>query len=158
MALVVVEMMVVQVVAAVHLDNINETKYNRPIEADGFCRHAHISERTRTEGTPYVKGWCEKCAAWVFTNKTFCICCRKRVQHKVHHRHTKQVLEHAVLLHEKVMNEYRVMPYREMVWVETEFKGRRYHIPLKDLVLWVEHPNKKDMMEIILDHITTVRG
>ena len=150
--------MVVQVVAAVHLDNINETKYNRPIEADGFCRHAHISERTRTEGTPYVKGWCEKCAAWVFTNKTFCICCRKRVQHKVHHRHTKQVLEHAVLLHEKVMNEYRVMPYREMVWVETEFKGRRYHIPLKDLILWVEHPNKKDMMEIILDHITTVRG
>ena len=84
----------------IHLDN--EIKQSRPIESDGYCRHAHISERTRTEGTPYVKGWCEKCGAWVFTNKTFCICCRKRVQHKVHHRHTKQVLEHAVLLHERL--------------------------------------------------------
>ena len=146
----------VVVVAEIHLDS--EIKPSRPIESDGYCRHAHISERTRTEGTPYVKGWCEKCSAWVFTNKTFCICCRKRVQHKVHHRHTKQVLEHAVLLHEKVMDEYRIIPYRETVYVETEFKGRRYHIPLKDLTLWVEHPNKKEIREIILDHITTVRG
>ena len=141
----------------VHLDN-RETERSRPIETEGFCKHAHISERTRTEGTPYVKGWCETCGAWVFTSKRFCICCRKRVQHKVHHRHTKQVLEHAVLLHEKVMDDYRIMPYRETVFVETEFKDRRYHIPLKDLTLWVEHPNKKEIMEIILDHITTVRG
>ena len=145
------------VVDRVHLDKI-KTEQKRPIETDGFCKHAHISERTRTEGTPYVKGWCETCGAWVFTSKTFCICCRKRVQHKVHHRHTKQVLEHAVLLHEDVMNEYRTIPYKEMVWVETYFKDRRYHIPLKDLVLWVEHPNKKEIMDIILDHITTVRG
>jgi hypothetical protein len=68
------------------------------------------------------------------------------------------VLEHAVLLHEKVLDEYRIIPYRETVWVETEFKGRRYHIPLKDLLLWTEHPNKKEIMDIILDHITTVRG
>jgi hypothetical protein len=56
------------------------------------------------------------------------------------------------------MDEYRLIPYQETIWVETNFKGRRYHIPIKDLILWVEHPNKKDMIEIILDHITTVRG
>lgn len=140
---------------AVHLDKVQS---RRPIIADGFCRHVHISERTRTEGTPYVKGWCEQCAAWVFTNKRFCICCRKRVVHKVHHMHTKQVLEHAVLLHEKVMEEYRIIPYKETVWIETEFKGRSYHIPLKDLILWMEHPNKKEILDIILDHIKTVRG
>jgi hypothetical protein len=132
------------VVDRAHLDD-QESSQRRPIETEGFCKHAHISERTRTEGTPYVKGWCETCGAWVFT-------------HKVHHRHTKQVLEHAVLLHEKVLDDYRIMPYREQVWVETEFKDRKYHIPLKDLTLWVEHPNKKEVMEIILDHITTVRG
>lgn len=145
------------VVDRAHLDS-QDPSQKRPIETEGFCKHAHISERTRTEGTPYVKGWCETCGAWVFTSKRFCICCRKRVQHKVHHRHTKQVLEHAVLLHEKVLDDYRIMPYREQIWVETEFKDRKYHIPLKDLTLWVEHPNKKEVMEIILDNITTVRG
>jgi hypothetical protein len=137
---------------------VRSDKPNRPIESNGYCKHVHISERTKTEGTPYIKGWCATCSAWVYTDKSFCICCMKRVAHKTHHRHTKQVLEHAVLLHEKVMDEYRIMPYKETVWVETEWKNRKYHIPLKDLILWVEHPNKKDIMDMVLDHIRTVRG
>ena len=29
------------------------------------CRHVHVSEQTKTDGTPYLKAWCEKCKAWV---------------------------------------------------------------------------------------------
>jgi hypothetical protein len=131
---------------------------NRPIESNSFCKHVHISERTRTEGTPYLKGWCSQCGSWVFTEKTFCICCRKRVKHKVHHRHTKQVLEHAILMNNELIDEYRIMPYSKSVWVETEWKERRYMIPIKYLVLWQDHPNKNEIMDMVLDEITTVRN
>jgi hypothetical protein len=130
----------------------------RPIESNSYCKHVHISERTRTEGTPYLKGWCSKCGSWVFTEKTFCICCRKRVKHKVHHRHTKQVLDNAILMNKELIDEYRIMPYSKQIWVETEWKGRRYMIPIKYLVLWEDHPNKNEIMDMVLDEITTVRN
>ena len=64
-------------------------KPKRPINnANPECKCVHIDQRTRTSGTPYVKGWCNTCGAWVFTEKSFCICCMKRVKHKVHHLHT----------------------------------------------------------------------
>jgi hypothetical protein len=80
------------------------------------------------------------------------------VKHKVHHRHTKQVLDNAILMNKELIDEYRIMPYSKQIWVETEWKGRRYMIPIKYLVLWEDHPNKNEIMDMVLDEITTVRN
>ena len=130
------------------------------------CERSHIfaQERRSIMSIPRVLsfgdnvGWCSKCGSWVFTEKTFCICCRKRVKHKVHHRHTKQVLDNAILMNKELIDEYRIMPYSKQIWVETEWKGRRYMIPIKYLVLWEDHPNKNEIMDMVLDEITTVRN
>ncbi len=144
-------------------DKEKETKTKvRPINPDTSCKCVHVDMRTRTSGTPYYKGWCSNCKAWVFTDKTFCICCMKRVKHKIHHLHTKKVMD-------KFSDEYKDklasfvemgMEMAAMMFIETEYKDRRYHIPAKLVAQWSKLPegmDRKDLMAEILDAITTVR-
>jgi len=135
-------------------------KPKRPINnANPECKCVHIDQRTRTSGTPYVKGWCNTCGAWVFTEKSFCICCMKRVKHKVHHLHTKRVMDKFVDEYGPDFTKYVQlgMDMAEKMFVETDFKDRRYHIPIKYVVEWSKNTNQKEIMEEILDRITTVR-
>ena len=65
-----------------------DSSKNKPtvgIKPQPKCRHVHISEQSKTDGTPYLKAWCEKCKGWVYTEKRFCICCRGYVKHKTHY-------------------------------------------------------------------------
>ena len=128
------------------------------IKPQPVCRHVHISERTKTDGTPYIKGWCEKCKAWVYTEKRYCICCRGYVKHKTHHLHLKRILNEALKIHDKTVSEYKVFPYRDLTFVEIIFQKRKYHIPLKYLALYDEHPNKGEILPLVQDYICTVRG
>ena len=45
----------------------------------------------------------------------------------------------------------------QKMFVETDFKDRRYHIPIKYVIDWKKNSNHKELMEEILDKITTVR-
>ena len=121
------------------------------------CRHVHISERSKTDGTPYIKGWCEKCKAWVYTEKRYCICCRKYVKHKSHFLRLKKILNIAMEEHYQAIQEYKIMPNRSNVYVEIAYDGRIIHIPLKQLALYTEKVRPTDMLPDIQDSIRIVK-
>lgn len=122
------------------------------------CRHVHISERTKTDGTPYIKGWCEKCKAWVYTEKRYCICCRKYVKHKSHFLRLKKILNIAMEEHYQAIQEYKVIPHRSNVYVEIAYDNRIIHIPLKHLALYTEKVRPTDMLPEIQDSIRIVKA
>ena len=121
------------------------------------CRHVHISERTKTDGTPYIKGWCEKCKAWVYTEKRYCICCRKYVKHKSHYLRMKKVLNIAMEEHYQTIQDYKILPHRSNVYVEIAIDARIIHIPLKLLALYTEKSRPSDMLAEIQDSIRIVK-
>ena len=121
-------------------------------------RHVHICMRSKTDGTPYLKGYCPKCKAWVHTDKSFCICCMQRVRHKTHYIHLRRILNEALKIHESTEEQYKIFPYRDLTFVELIFHKRKYHLPLKYLALYAEHPHKNDVLPLIQDYVCTVRG
>ena len=140
-------------------DLIQEKKPERKIgfKAQPECRHVHISERTKTDGTPYIKGWCEKCKAWVYTEKRYCICCRKYVKHKTHHLRLKRILNIAIEQHYKLIEDYKIMPNKGDVFVETASDNKVFHIPLKLLTLYTEKVRPSEMLPEIQDSIRIVK-
>ena len=122
------------------------------------CRHVHVSKQSKTDGTPYIKGWCEMCKAWVYTEQRYCICCRGYVKHKTHHLHLKRIMNEALKIHSATVDEYKIFPYRDLTFVEVIFQKRKYHIPLKYLALYDEHPIKSEILPLVQDYICTVRG
>ena len=110
------------------------------VKPQPICKHVHISERTKTDGTPYIKGWCEKCKAWVYTEKRYCICCRKYVKHRSHYLRLKKILNIA-----------------SNVYVEIAADNRFIHIPLKILALYTEKARPSDMLAEIQDSIRIVK-
>ncbi len=138
---------------------MTKVEKKRPIKSYNTCKHVHIDQRTRTAGTPYIKGWCNTCGAWVYTEKSFCICCMKRVKHRTHHLHTKQVMNKAVEIYSDNMDDFRGIDPKmsDMLYVSLDFKDRRYHIPIKYIILWNENIRQNELLPEILDVITTVR-
>jgi len=130
----------------------------RPITSQGNCRCVHINQRSKTEGTPYRKGWCQKCRSWVYTEKTFCICCRKRVAHKTHHLRMRKILNGAVEIHESQIKWFNDNPSTELVYVQVTFMDRKYQIPLQILGEWVENKHPNDTLELAQDTVCVVRG
>ena len=121
------------------------------------CRHVHISERTKTDGTPYIKGWCEKCKAWVYTEKRYCICCRKYVKHKTHYLRLKKILNAAMEQHYKLIEDYKIMPHKGDVWIEVAGDNKIFHIPLKQLALYTEKARPSEMLPEIQDSLRIVK-
>ena len=120
------------------------------------CRHVHVDKRSKTDGTPYVKGWCEKCKAFVYTEKTFCICCRRRVFHKTHHLRLKRVLNQGLKEHFNAIDDYKFLPHRSITYVEIVFDKRIFHIPLKYLALYAESPFPSEILPLIQDSVRIV--
>ena len=77
---------------------------------------------------------------------------------KTHYLHLKRILNEALKIHDKTVSEYKVFPYRDLTFVEVIFQKRKYHIPLKYLALYDEHPHKNEVLPIVQDYICTVRG
>lgn len=121
------------------------------------CKHVHINARSKTHGTPYVKGYCQKCKAWVYTEKNFCICCMKRVSHRIHKFGLKSILNEGLKIHGNLIKEYIVMPYMGLTYVEISHRSRTYHIPVKYLALYHEHPNPNDIMSLLQDALKIVK-
>ncbi|MBM3910328.1 MAG: hypothetical protein FJ356_01610 [Thaumarchaeota archaeon] len=81
----------------------------------------------------------------------------KAVKHTTHHIHIKQILNNAMDIHKEAIDQFKFMPFKEMIYVESVFKDRRYHIPLKYLSLWSEHPHPNEILSLIQDVITIVK-
>tara|TARA_B100001245_G_scaffold136253_1_gene101194 strand:+ start:5117 stop:5590 length:474 start_codon:yes stop_codon:yes gene_type:complete len=134
-----------------------KTKKLLNVKPQPKCRHVHISERTKTDGTPYIKGWCEKCKAWVYTEKRYCICCRKYVKHKTHYLRLKKILNVAMETHYQAIEDFKIMPHKGNVYVEVATDNKVFHIPLKLLVLYTEKVRPTDMLPQIQDSIRIVK-
>lgn len=125
------------------------------------CRHAgHITHSTKTEGTNYQKGWCEKCKSWVKTEKVFCVCCRQKVQHKVHYLRCKRIYNKAVKDNQSIIDIYidgkKEIP--EGMFAETVFKDSKYHIPVTALVRYAGNGYTRETMVELQDAITRVKN
>ena len=138
-------------------DLVQEKKSIVNIRPQPQCRHVHISERTKTDGTPYIKGWCEKCKAWVYTEKRYCICCRKYVKHKTHHLRLKKILNKAMEVHYQIIEDYKIVPHKGDVWIEVEHDAKIFHIPLKQLALYTEKARPTEMLPEMQDSIRIVK-
>jgi len=139
-------------------DLVQEKKGIVKIKPQPICRHVHVSEQTKTDGTPYIKGWCEKCKAWVYTEKRYCICCRKYVKHKSHFLRLKKILNIAMEEHYQAIQDYKILPHKSNVYVEIAADSRIIHIPLKQLVLYTEKVRPSDMLPEIQDSIRIVKA
>ena len=122
-----------------------------------ICKHAHITEQTKTDGTPYIKGWCEVCKAFVYTEKTFCICCRRRVRHKTHYLRLKKVLNIGMREHYDAIEDYKWMPHRAITYIEVRFDKKIFHLPLKYLVLYQVHEHPREILPLIQDSLRIMK-
>jgi len=113
----------------------------------------HITQQTKTDGTPYLRGYCEKCKAWVYSDKSYCICCRQRTTHKKHHIWLKRILSVAVDIHSHTIEEYKFFPYKELVYVSIPYNHKLYMIPVKYIALYTEHPHPNEIMPLIQDSV-----
>jgi len=127
------------------------------IKEQPVCRHVHVSKQTKTSGTPYLKGWCEKCKAWVYTEKRYCICCRKYVKHKSHYLRLKRLLNNALEEHYQAVQDYRIIPHRSTTFVEIVQDTRTFHIPLKHLVLYADTTTPSEILPLIQDSLRIVK-
>lgn len=131
------------------------------VKEQPVCRHAHITEKTKTGGTPYVKGWCEHCKAFVYTDKRFCICCMKRCKHETHHLGLKRILNAGIQQLENTIDDFERTPigmkYNELLYGEIVYNSKRYHIPMKYILLYKQNKVPKEMYSEIQDHTTIAR-
>jgi hypothetical protein len=127
------------------------------VKKQPICKHVHVTERTKTQGTPYIKSYCQVCKAWVYSEKSFCVCCRKRVAHKKHHIWLKRILSVAVQLHNDTIEEFRLFPYRELVYAEIPYNRKMYMIPIKYIALYAEHPHPNEIISLIQDATKLVK-
>ena len=138
-------------------DSLIVGKGHVTLKTQPVCRHVHVSKQTKTDGTPYLKGWCEKCKAWVYTEKRYCICCRKYVKHKTHYLRLKKILNIAMAEHYQTIEEYKLMPNKSNVYVEIASDNKVFHIPLKLLALYTEKVRPTDMLPELQDSIRIVK-
>lgn len=63
----------------------------------------------------------------------------------------KRILSVALQLHHETIEEYKLFPYRELVYVEIPYNRKTYMIPVKYVALYAEHPHPNDVMHLIHD-------
>lgn len=140
----------------------------RPYERNknNKCSCCDPTERERTDKTPYRKGFCIKCSAWVFTNvnpigRSVWGTKEKDKQDSVkHHVHTKRILNKIVDDHMNQIKMYKQLPEKIQgdFFIETGFQNRRYHIPVKFVIQWSENKKRAELIMDIIPFITTVRN
>ena len=125
------------------------------------CRHAHNEERTRTNSDTKIKGWCSECKAFVYTEKSFCICCMKRVSHKTHHLRLKRILNTGIQQLDSIIDEYEKTEFgvkqNELVYCEIIYDNKKYHIPLKYLLMYKQNKINRDILAEMQDHTRIVK-
>lgn len=140
-----------------------ETENFRPYNRNELntCIHVSEDERVKTESKPYRKNFCIKCSAWTYSEKNPLQISfgTKQPQGTKNHIHTKRIMNQIVEAHQKDLKKYESIPedLAENLYVETEFMKRRYHIPVKYVIIWAENSRRGDVILDILDKMTTVR-
>lgn len=122
------------------------------------CKCMHISQSSKTEGTPFLKGYCPKCKAWVYTEKKFCICCKKRVNHSVHNLRIKRIYNQAVRDNTETIKANDNNEATKNLCISVEFKGSKYQIPLWALAKYANNDYTKDTMYVFQDALINVRS
>lgn len=131
------------------------------------CRGQHITPTTKTEGTPYLKGYCPDCKSWVMTEKVFCLCCRQRVKHKAHYLRAKRIYNKAIKEHEQLVNQYiptnddddntdLIPESMKTIECPVEYQKTHYNIPLVALVRYASNGYKRETMVELQDAIQRV--
>lgn len=130
------------------------------------CRGQHITPTTKTEGTPYYKGYCPDCKSWVMTEKVFCLCCRKRVKHRQHFLRAKRIYNKAIKEHEKLIAEFlpqteddedKELPeHMKMLECPVEYQNTNYIIPLPAILRYATNGYRRDTMVELQDAIVRV--
>jgi hypothetical protein len=124
------------------------------------CRGQHITPTTKTEGTPYIKGYCPDCKSWVMTEKVFCICCRRRVKHKAHYLRAKRIYNRAVKAHQELVDQYiekeEIPDAMKMLECPVEYQNTHYNIPFHALVRYAGNGYTRDTMVELQDSIQRV--
>jgi hypothetical protein len=141
---------------ASQVDSQKQSNQKQPAPCE--CRNtAHISQSSKTDGTPYLRGWCRKCKSWVYSDKKYCICCRREVKHTVHYLRLKRIYNKGVNDNQDLIKKHEKTKYESGLIVEVEFKGSYYHIPLNMLVRYAFNDYKKETMYQFQDAIMKVK-
>ena len=126
-------------------------------KSERLCKHVHISHTSKTDGTPYIKGYCPTCKAWVYTEKTFCICCMQRVSHKTHYLSLKRIFNKALKENEDELPQFKLQKFQNQYFA-VEYSSQKYHFPLKHLIMYSEGGDYSKIMPVLQDGITRVRA
>ena len=139
----------------------------RPYERNknNKCTCCDPSERERTDKTPYRKGFCVKCSAWVFTDvnpigRSVWGQKEKQPDSVKQHVHTKRILNKIVDDHIGKLKIYKQLPEKLQsdFLIESGVQHRRYHIPVKFVIQWSENKKRAELIMDIIPFITTVRN
>lgn len=121
------------------------------------CKHLHSTPHSRTTGTPYVKGYCTACKSWVYTEKNFCICCRKRVAHKNHYIWLKRVLNKAISENNDLLDQYKLNTIKNIPCIKVQFRDQEYLITINALVTYNTNGYNSTTVADLQDSVIQVR-
>ena len=120
------------------------------------CRGQHITPTTKTEGTPYLKGYCPDCKSWVMTEKVFCLCCRQRVKHKNHYLRAKRIYNKAITEHQELISQYiekEIPETMKNIECPIEYQHTHYNIPFHALIRYASNGYTRETMVELQDSI-----
>ena len=122
------------------------------------CKHTlHVSNTSKTTGTPYIKGYCQTCKSFVYTEKSFCICCRKRVTHKNHYVWLKRVLNKAVEENGELLDMPKLNSIKNIPCIKVQFRDQEYLITIKALITYNSNGYNSKTIVNLQDSVIQVR-
>lgn len=127
------------------------------LEVVSGCKHMHITNNTRTSGTPYIKGYCPECKSFVYTEKNFCICCRKRVVHKNHYIWLKRVLNKALAENSELLDSYKLNTIKNVPCIKVQFRDQEYLITINALITYSVNGYNSQTIDKLQDSVIQVR-
>lgn len=134
----------------------NITFGNEP-QQERECKCVHISQSSKTDGTPYLKGYCPKCKAWVYTEKKYCLCCRRLVSHNIHHLRLRRIYNQAIKENTSTLKMFESDKNMNNLCISVEFRGSKYQIPIWALAKYANNEYTKETMYVFQDALIGVR-
>jgi|TARA_B110001454_G_C12685549_1_gene420003 hypothetical protein len=85
----------------------------------------------------------------------------KRVKHETHHLGLKRILNAGIQQLETTLDEFYLNPIgqknNDLLYGEIVYNSKRYHIPMKYIILYKRNQVTKEMYVEIQDHTTIAR-
>ena len=85
----------------------------------------------------------------------------KRVSHKTHHLRLKRILNTGIQQLDSIIDEYEKTEFgvkqNELVYCEIIYDNKKYHIPLKYLLMYKQNKINRDILAEMQDHTRIVK-